>query len=532
MKQKEQFLYKKILCLSLLICTLNYTESFDDDDFNFSMFEDDSAGDITPFAPEHMTRFPPSDSLSVLTSLDAQNILQTEIYLHTNAPIVQDGFDVPILQIMTIFDTQFRVTPYITSFWKQNYTENSAHIDSYINLKLQDLLEVIDENEFTTIKVPEVLELFTPLKMQSHTAGLMFQGVKVKDDWSFTFAVPILYTLNNFHLTQEERDRISNYPLFTQFNGDITTFARQHLISDRIGIGDTQVTAEYWIKDTYRTFQSIGATLNIPTAFSFKKGLLGTNFNPNTPPYFLNLYSDLLNPYLEDLADSSDTNTALIQNNVEQFSLAALNRLSTMLLERHIGNDYHWAIGVCYRSILYFTDSLYWISKNNFEIQMPSVLQRFFLVEAKPETFEQFDWADNNAQVAEKMALLNTQFNNMFFPTMFYATVFPGILFHSTSCLKKDFGPGRWSPSVGTDSWFHSAEHFLDINHPPIPAGFEINKSKGRRHRAWSSNIWFGIEKSPLPDSSWMCILKAYTSILNSGFADIYGASLIFEKLF
>ena len=522
--------------LSILLLILPHTKikTEDQSDFDFFLFDqnDDNAAEIMHNDAHHMTRFPKDVTLATLTNLGIENILKTELYQTTPAPLSRSPLDISILQIMTIYNNQFKITPFISTVWQQNYTDESCNIDSYINLKLHDIITVLAQNEFTTIQVPEVLELFTPLKMQEHTAGFMFQGVKVYDNgWAFTYAIPLQYTLNNFYLTQDEKERIENYPLFAEFNGDMIDFARNHLMSDRLGIGDTQLTAEYCLVDTYRDFQSIGTTLTIPTAFAFKKGLIGTYFNPDQPAYKLNLYSDLIDPYLEDIASGTSTNTAEIQQKLENFGLAALNRLSTLTIQRNMGQDYHWAIGSCYRATVHFNDYVSMISKVNFEVKMPSILRRFFLVQATPEEFAQFDWADNNVQVDEKIAFLNMQFNNMFFPTMYYATIFPGVLFHSTSCLKRHMPAGRWAPMIGLDSWFHSAEHIISINAPDYDLA-HISKQKSRRGKSWSSSLWVGIEKTPSSTSMWNFEFKGYISLLNAGFGDAYGIAFTCEKDF
>ncbi len=534
---------KRFLCVfSFLLVTtplhISEIKAEENSDFDFSFFGEDQTDDclaeINPQLAHHTSRFPKDVTLSTLTSLNIQNVLKTELYQRTHAPIRRNPIDLPILQILSLsYDDQktLMVTPFISTIWKQNYTDTSSSIDSYINLKLQDVMEVLDANEFTTISMPEVLELFTPLKMQEHTAGFMFQGIATSDRMAYTFSTPIYYTLDNFYLTADEQTRISNYPLFSQFNGDIIDFARHHLTSDRLGLGDTLLTAEYLLRETYSSSQSIGATLTVPTAFAFKKGLFGHHFNLNAKPHALDLYSDLIDPYLEDVANGSNANTATIQENAELFGLSALDRLSTMLLERNMGNNYHWALGTIYRSTIHFNDYISLISKMNFEVKTPSVCKRFFLVEATEADFNQFDWEDNAIQVNEKIDFLNMQFKNVTFPIMYYATVFPGVLFHSTSCLKRHMAPGRWEPSIGFDSWFHSAEHFLNIKAPDYQLA-RINKDKARRTRAWSSSVWIGIDKVALPPSNWSFYWKGYVSMLNAGFGDSYGLSFTFEKTF
>ena len=534
MKCTKGFL--SIFSFFLLLITIQTTSLHASNflEFDFSAFDennDDNAAEIMPSTAHHVTRFPKDVTLQTLTNLDIQNVLKTELYQKTHKPLSRNPLDIPILQNMTIYNDEFKITPFYSSMWEQNYTNTSPHIKSYINLELHDIMDVLAENEFTTIQIPEVLELFHPLKMQEHTLGLMFQNVKLVDQWAYTFSAPLLYTLNNFYLTKDEQERIDNYPLFEEFNGDVMVFARKHLISDRLGIGDTLLTAEYCFVDTYRAFQSIGVRLTIPTAFAFKKGLYGAHFNASAKPYTLDLYSDLIDPYLEDIAHGSNANTATIQQNVENFSLSALNRLSTLLLERNMGSDYHWGLGACYRSTINITDSISMISRMNFDIKMPSVLKRFFLVDATPADFAQFDWTDNNAQVDEKIDFLNTQFAHMFFPTMYQATVFPGVLFHSTSCLKRHMASGRWAPSIGFDSYFHTPEHFISINAPAYNLA-RINKEKARRGKAWSSSVWICIEKEPVPTSDWTFAWKGYVSMLNAGFGDAFGLALTFEKNF
>lgn len=512
----------------LLICipTLGSEGIFDDIELNDEVGSIDSHHSV-----QEDTRLPKDQTLTALTSFNAHKALSpdTEIYRHTHQPISRSPHDLPLVQYFTVAhddNSSLYVAPFISSVWSQSFTPQSTELKSYLNLEVPNIIQIIDDYEFLDFNVLDILKLFHSIKVQEHSLGFMGRWAVTQDGWTHTISIPFTYVINNFYLTPEEQKRIAEHPKFQQFTGDIFEFTRQHCISDRIGIGDTKLSIERLLYDTYRGSWSLGVEATIPTAFAFKKGLIGTHFDAQKAAAQLDLYNDVLDPFL-----SNGANYTSIQEDVSIYGYAVMDRLATILLERTMGNNYHWALGGFTRSQLNFNDKFSLVSKMSLDVKLPAVNKRFFSVQATQAEFDQFDWDDNTTKIDEKMDFLNNQVQNLFFPHMYFSTVFPGITFHSTTCLKRQVDAGRWSPSIGFDTWFNSSEHFLDIN-APKQILLRINEEKYRRKGAFTSAIYLAFERPAYELSPWSFSCKTYASLVNAGFGDAFGISFGFEKNF
>ena len=119
----------------------------------------------------------------------------------------------------------------------------------------------------------------------------------------------------------------------------------------------------------------------------------------------------------------------------------------------------------------------------------------------------------------------------MFFPQMYFATVFPGVIMQTTSFLKLHMPQGEWAPAIGNDLWVTTPEHLIDINAPKDVLPF-INKDISRRKLAMSGSLWLAIERTARHDSPWAFGFKGYMTYLNVGYGDGFGLTFVCDKSF
>src|SRR3989338_7257324 len=123
------------------------------------------------------------------------------------------------------------MSPFFNQTWKGVYTDDKTGIGSYIDLEQKRLIKVLDDAQFVEFNIPEVLGLFTNIKVQERHLGFMFQYCTSFKEWNISLLCPFLYQENNFYLSPSEIKRIEQEPLFKDFEGDIIEFAKQHLLS-------------------------------------------------------------------------------------------------------------------------------------------------------------------------------------------------------------------------------------------------------------------------------------------------------------
>lgn len=440
-------------------------------------------------------------SLDILQLVGAQEILKTPLYFRSSPLMRRSLLDLPLFQLFARFKNEayLEMFPFYNQTYEEFYFNNYSHIKHYIDLEQQTLIQQLDNLQFTSFNIPEILSLFDEMKVQERRTGLMLQFVKNAPKWSFSIRTPFYYQEHNFYLTPAEQNRIENYPLFTTFEGDLTDFIRQHLISDSIGFGDTRLNFEFLLQQDRRYDWGAGFRFTLPTGFAFKKGLIGSKFPTNKPSPKFNLHEDLLN-YEDPL--SSDPDKVLEQQEaIADFSTAVLDRLSTILLKNPQGNGHHVGVGIFSHSTLRFSS---WVSLGtltSIEILTPVRTTRFFIVNYNKKLYDTFDWNDSTVQVTDKIKFLNDQLDTKFFPPGLDCMVFPGFIFQNTTALR--FEGDIWNGVIGTDLWWHTKEQISDIQIPLEYAG-RVEVDKARIRHGFQTKVWGALERNPKEEFYWI----------------------------
>ncbi len=396
------------------------------------------------------------DAVRLLTNppIQAQILLQEDLYRHTNPNNSRSLLNLPGFYHHYFYpcENYFWVQLFYNQTSNGFYTKESTQLQSYVLLNNPNLIQIIEQFEIEQ-DLPSILAVLSNMKLQERRLGLMFGIQHIWNKWHARAYAPFYYLERNLFITPEEQQmlELAGLPALE----DPMDFARKHVIIDKLGFGDTRVELGYTPVDDDNQMFRIGGLFTIPTAFACKQGLFGTHFSKSMPAPNFNLLS-FLNTILVD----KDMDLALEQGS--DFLIAAVDRLSTMVLETGMGNGGHFGLGLFADYELDLSPCWTLRSKTSLEYLIPHTEKRFYIMKKIPEEFDR-DYASTDPVVCEEnLAFLNQQLIQTLFPTMFKTNIRPGYIFMWDTSLtyqseKLDF-------QFGYDLYWQDKEKLGTIN--------------------------------------------------------------------
>lgn len=430
--------------------------------------------------------------------INAPAILRENLYLKTTGPVTRRSLlDEPSLRYYCLDNCMwnFTITPFYNYSPRVFFTKDSPFIQTYIDLTNENVLNEITDALKTAcvdVDVPGILGLFSNIKLQQHRAGAMFSFCKTfGNEFNLSFKIPLYYLIDHFFLTQEEIEAIENSPFLASLAiGPAMTskqqaekFGLQHLVADRVGLGDSRLNISYKIYETPRLDVWFGMQATIPTAVTIKEGIIGGKFDPWQPSIPFNI-KKLFELYfctpIDQLALAEKKITSIVTN----FFVSALDRLTTILFDAPLGNGGHFGIGPqidvkCELNSFWYMHT-YIAVEGFFKHRENS----FFLVRKKLEDFNRN--FRNEVDAEENLKFLNDQVVNTFFPENLKIPVRPGIITKLSHSFVYD--SDTWHGYIGFDYWNQRAEK-LFVNKEIIDK-FDVERAT--RPAAQQGKIFLG----------------------------------------
>ena len=329
--------------------------------------------------------------------------------------------------------------------------------------------------------------------------------------------VPVLYQERNYYMTQQERDCIEdafnevivppaeqakrqrirsmahcatqscadnqhNVGIHKNKDNPVDmAFVQNHLIGDRFGIGDTRIHLDWDLIKRHYYSLALGLVATVPTAFAFKKGLVGASFENACIPKNFSI-SNLI-----DLAQSGNAAAATAMG--QAFALGALDQLSHNLLDTSLGYGKHLGLGVSYNTMarLSYLVKRPWAhhiklrSRMILQYYLPATEIRSFVEHKNPEDYSSANFdldrvADDPVYAQERLDFINQKFIQELYPFKLRTTVFPGFIFQSTSGYYFDYN--RWKVQLVSDFWAKTQESFGSICITPGTPPLEVWAAK------------------------------------------------------
>jgi hypothetical protein len=522
------------------------TQSDDDDDDDFAIDTDlnnislENSGN---FETSRSFRTPATnaDQIYLFFSFIADNptaqnaLLNIPIYQQTspirNRPILEYPFALTYGFDMRD-NNSISLMFYLNSCSQKNFTKKSTTLDSYFLLgnpvrvaELQFIDNLTGEDKVA--KLAKSLALFDPATVQENRIGGLLESHIVHNNLFLSIQLPILYAERNLYLTPSQKAAISISSLggmLTTDGVDENDFIYQHIVMDQFGIGDLKFKAMYELHRSSNFDIDLGGFVILPTATPLKQGMIGTWFDQNNERAYLDLAT----------IDLSVPLTTQNQDDVANFFLAAIDKLSSNILNCPLGNNGHVVIAPSMNFDWYFSQN--WQLSNDFSLQvpLPATEQRFYQkTQSQAEFLNDYNAAftQGDTDALAFVNYINTQLQDLFFPYVFSTTVFPGIVFNSTNQIAYNFNACDFY--LGSNFWYQSAEHLKAFANTQNNQNFSYDYAGAAAASAAQEKLFAKVNYN-LDSTNYSWSLSAYGDITvwNSGIGNDFTLGLCVDCKF
>jgi hypothetical protein len=495
------------------------------------VFLDNDYMDTLPSFAELGLRAPaldPDQVVMFLINLGILDFIEEGLYCRTNGLNIRSLLDSPLFEPrQCCYPENWTVAGSL--FWNQvnrsNLTPKETALKNYLNIFNPSFLDKVNSRISllgnVAFDVAELARLFENMSVQQRRFGIMMTGMKRWRCFEFRILTPCYYLERNYYFSVKEQDNAREFIADKFGAGDAKTeeqFQNDHLISDRLGIGDTRIEFDAQVFNRNSATIRLGFLSTIPTAFSFKKGLKGTNFKRlcQYPTVDFNAIYAITTP--DPTQEQKDAAT----NEIRQIALGALDQLSANLLDAPLGNGGHFGLGFLLRAHTplsnIFTsgciDNWSWNNRFSAEYQLPAKEPVFYiknppLAEIAARDFQDDSQAQNNLNFLQD-AVIST-----LYPLAHTTTVKPGVILRWTNsfCYDTPCFNGR----LGSDFYLRTKPGYANIK-APCDQLATLNIPAAHRFLAFQAKITGGISGIvERPEHTWFISFDGDYTCFNTG---------------
>lgn len=429
----------------------------------------------------------PQFILNQLLTLKVPDLLKKNFYRYTYPVETRNILDDPAVQPW--FNRAKCATVSVLPFYNQTtamfFTRNSSLIDSYLAFGDADFIDIIDQAVLIDIDIPEVIELFKPIKLQERRFGLMLGAGMPVSRFYLSAYTPLYYQERNFFLTKAEIDRIQRSPFFVDSTGsdeeEARAFLIKHLLSDRVGLGDMRLSCLYNMYNSCSIDLWGGVEFTVPTAVTFHNGILGGTYSKSQAPVTNFNFKRLFELGLcSDQDDMTSKNEAIEMG--KDFAIGALDRLTSNLCDRSLGNGGHFGIAPAVDLTWHMCSWARFYTKAAIEYLCPKTEDRFYIISKTDSEFDR-DYTDPELANAN-LAFLNQQAINMLYPYVISTKVQPGLLVKYRAEMQLDF---CWVRLVGGYDFWSQQQEKISI---ACPFQQKVDLCRGIKPAAYQHKLY------------------------------------------
>ncbi len=478
---------KKISILAtfvFLICTSSHVmfashnsatplfNSFDDDDDDFAITSDLNELDLNSSMNEStLHRSSPTNAEGIVIFFSIiQNpaaILNLPIYQYTHLIANRPVLDLPFA-LTYGFDNDsnsLSFVPFLNCTTKKHFTATATTLNNYFLLgNPVRIAELIAVDEFlqrdTMANLAKSLVLFDPAVIQENRIGAIFEAKVKHNKWSIIAQLPFLYAERNLYLTPVQKAGITYSSLGKMLatdNVDQHDFIYDHIVMDQFGISDLKFKTMYQMHHTNKFNLDLGGFVILPTATPFAQGIIGTWFDQNNDRGYLDLTT----------IDPSNV-TQENQDQIANFFLSAVDKLSSIILNAPLGNNGHVVLAPSTNFDWYFAQNWQWSNDFSLQFSLPATEARFYqYIQSQEQFMASYNAAYPSAPQYDPLPFaqfVNQELQNLFFPYMFPTMVTPGLVFNSTNQLV--YHLATTDLYLGSNFWYQGAEKLHIKNNP------------------------------------------------------------------
>lgn len=540
MKNIKKYLASFFFILLTTICTVT-AESGDEFDQVLEEFELQS-----DLVRDNKMVIDPCEIITVLQTLKAVDLLEEDLYLRTYLLNRRSILDYPHWVLSQQQEGFYNWTIGAHAFYNQttrcNFTAKSSCIKDYLAINNQDLIDKISESseaigliiEGFDVDPLDVLPLFNVFTVQERRTGFMAHFMRDFNNARIRWYFPIYYIEKNFFVDNRTKFELEE-KLGTLDTETQAEFQKDHLVSDKFGMGDLRFELEFPVFEREHFYARVGGRMTLPTAFPFVNGIMGSDFNRCCPrPLFS--FSEIFEPFLnpnESAAEQKEQATKVLQD----FMLGALDHLAANLLDTPLGNGGHVGFGgYGYCDILMnkflnrpWSNYVIWRNKVILEYLLPATQNRYFITKKDLDAFATRNF-DDQSQCANNLAFLNERIVDQFYPMALQATVQPGVIFNWVTEFA--YNGKHFRPAWGADLWIQGQESLYNIQgHEQRMNQLDLVRAKAPS--AYQLKIFGslgGVIERPKRD--WFASINGDYTILRSGIGQDYTLTFNFEVNF
>jgi|GEM_PF-4431309 len=439
----------------------------------------------------------PVTILNILNSIGIMDLLEQPFFLQTRMLFQKNSLDDPLIDATTIIQGQ-KTSLYMPSLFFEFLTTNDDFFEKYFALTAPGFLEAIkrsiqniNSELLNQFNVDNIFDIISRIKIHQRHLGASCLASHASETYCFRALFLLHYIERNFFLTNADTDALL-FELGLPPSDD-STFTNNHLVSDQIGVGDVRLEVEVQAKKSLTNSINVGCFADIPTAFAFKKGLLGRNFpDVSTLPSFdFELLSSAA------FGESSEKISQFLTN----FFLDALDRISADLLHTDLGIYPHIGIGFFLRTksrLSHFLEGPWThriVFKNNISIEYltPGNQKIFYTTKIDQAEFDAFSLeaiinSDNEDLQIAALNFIERKIVEKFFLRAFSSLVQPGFVFRWGSVLKFLITE-RSKISIGSEFFYKGKDHIINI-HAPHDVKKTLNKSIANENQARETSLF------------------------------------------
>lgn len=311
------------------------------------------------------------------------------------------------------------------------------------------------------------LPLFKTMKkafIEERKFGIMTNFYHTSDDFSLDITLPFYWIERNMNFSSAHLKEIYNNDIVKQALAASTfnerNFGFQHLVYDKLGLGNMQINVEhlFFDKNNWKIYGGVG--LDLPTEATFAVGEIGAN---------LELKNRIIPVDFSQLTYTDGDNKIYLSSNgiqiLNQYVLNYLDQLSSNLLHVSLGNKKHFGFEVTctpsYENIL--NSDWSWQSECHLKYLLPSREKRQFILKNISKTAI----TETLAETSSDLEYVNTfisLISETLFPQVYKATVHPGLILYETTYFQNSFGQDKnWDVTLGWNNYWQNKEKITTI---------------------------------------------------------------------
>ncbi|MCL4380430.1 hypothetical protein M1466_03020 [Candidatus Dependentiae bacterium] len=442
----------------------------------------------------------PEEVLTFLGLIHANQLAFLDFYRKTYNPQTRNLLDIPLVAPFCPHESEWRCNIFYNQTDKlflafddcsgcdstiNSYLTLSDHAD-FITQLIQELSDLIPDDKKGITIFPQVIALFQGTYVQERRAGGMFQWWQRWHSLVFGAQLPLLYQERNINLPVTSKEALNHILQEAQSPSEQQSTYKQHVLFDKVGIGDLRLTASWHPVEMDRIRICTGIDCTVPTDTAFATGLIGGNIATNVQPFT----PDLTLLLSEAIAGATGPATQMILDE----GINVVDQLGALLLNNSLGYERQWSFGFFIQPEFSPIPQLNIITRARVACIIGRTVCRQFLQCKNPADFADAKFSPDlpTAQATAAIQFLETQLHYNYFPYATRARLNNRCLAELTCMPIWQFND-NWSLVTGYDFWVLQRDT-LSLNTMVPTLQYPLIPQSAERPTAWQQKLFGNLQ--------------------------------------